>query len=133
MIGFCCSSGRTKLKKKIKKRRASETDKQLPTYAYHLPPTNRQLPSSIVHGLPRPGRPKGFLGTSQKDTTECPKMLFIQFRLQYPTEPNNCDLASLQKSSQNVPQIGPKILPKMLPNRSIPEAPGFKQWGFSQE
>ena len=49
------------------------------------------------------------------------------------TEPNNCDLASLQKSSQNVPQIGPKILPKMLPNRSIPEAPGFKQWGFSQE
>ena len=45
-------------------------------------------------------------------------MLFIQFRLQYPTEPNNCDIASLQKSSQNVPQIGPKILPKMLPNRS---------------
>ena len=38
--------------------------------------------------------------------------------MQYPTEPNNCDLASLQKSSQNVPQIGPKILPKMLPNRS---------------
>ena len=59
-----------------------------------------QLPSSIVHGLPRPGRPKGFLGTSQKDTTECPKMLFIQFRLQYPTEPNNCDIASLQKSTQ---------------------------------
>ena len=57
----------------------------------------------------------------------------VKLRLQYPTEANNCDLASLQKSSQNVPQIGPKILPKMLPNRSIPEAPGFKQWGFSQE